>query len=104
MDQGFKKMDDGFKRVDGKFKEAEKHTDKKIDGKIDKLALAVKKGFDENTKEHQEIFKLLDKHINKLDNLEQGQERNELRLGQAAFRFEIQDLDKRLKRVEAKVG
>jgi len=64
-----KKMEEGFKRAD-----------QRMDEKIDQLALAVKndfdgvdKRFDENTKQHQQIF-------NRLDNLEQGQEEIKLRL------------------------
>ena len=71
-----KKMDEGFKKAD-----------QKIDEKIDQLALAVKNGFDEvdrrfngvdkrfdeNTKQHQQIF-------DRMDNLEQGQEEIKLKL------------------------
>jgi len=56
----------------------------------------VDKKFDENTKQHQQIF-------NRLENLEQGQEEIKLKLDQVAYRFEIQELDRRLKRVEAKL-
>lgn len=111
MDEGFKNMDEGFKRVDGKFdgvdgkfKEAEKHTDKKIDEKIDGLALAVAKGFegidkrfDENAKQHQRF-------LDKFENLGQGQEDIKLKLDNVAYRFEIVDLDKRLKKLEVKLG
>ena len=79
------KIDNGFKKAD-----------QKIDERIDQLALVVKNGFDENTKQHQQIF-------NRIDNLEQGQEEIKLKLDQVAYRFEVQELDRRLKRVEAKL-
>jgi len=56
----------------------------------------VDKRFDENTKQHQQIF-------NRFDNLDQGQEEIKLKLDQVAYHFEIQELDRRLKRVEAKL-
>jgi len=40
----------------------------------------------------------------KLDNLENGVEEIKLKLDQVAYRFEVQELDRRLKRVEAKLG
>lgn len=71
---------------------------------LDNLAGMIKRGFDENTKEHRKMFKLLDGHTNRLDNLGQGQEEIKLKLDQVAYRFEIQELDRRLKRVEVKLG
>ena len=75
------------KKIDEGLKKAERHTSQKIDKKIDQLALAVKNGFDEvdrrfngvdkrfdeNTKQHQQIF-------DRMDNLEQGQEEIKLKL------------------------
>ena len=90
-------MDKGFEKVDQRFVEAEKHFDKKIDEKIDGLALMVGKGFNENTEQHQRF-------LDKFDNLEQGQEDIKLRLDNVAYRFEIVDLDKRLKKLEVKLG
>ena len=83
-------------KIDNGFKKVEKDTSQKINKKIDQLALAVKNGFDENTKQHQQIF-------DRTDNLEQGQEEIKLKLDQVAYRFEVQELDRRLKRVEAKL-
>ena len=83
-------------KIDNGFKKVEKDTSQKIDEKIDQLALVVKNGFDENTKQHQQIF-------NRIDNLEQGQEEIKLKLDKVAYRFEVQELDRRLKRVEAKL-
>ena len=64
---------------------------------LENLAGMIKKGFDENTKQHRQIF-------NRLDNLEQGQEEIKLKLDQVAYRFEIEELNRRLKRVETKLG
>ena len=71
---------------------------------LDNLAGMVKRGFDgvdkrldENLKEHRTIMA-------KLDNLENGVEEIKLKLDQVAYRFEVQELDRRLKRVEAKLG
>lgn len=71
---------------------------------LDNLAGMVKRGFDgvdkrldENLKEHRTI-------VAKLDNLENGVEEIKLKLDQVAYRFEVQELDRRLKRVEAKLG
>ena len=71
---------------------------------LDDLAGMVKRGFDgvdknftQNQKEHQKIF-------DGLKNLEQGQEEIKLKLDRVAYRFEIEELDHRLKRVEAKLG
>ena len=64
---------------------------------VDKRFDRVDKRFDENTKEHRQIFQ-------RLDNLDNGMEEIKLKLDQVAYRFEVQELDKRLKRVEIKLG
>jgi len=64
---------------------------------VDKRFDRVDKRFDENTKEHRQIFQ-------RLDNLDNGMEEIKLKLDQVAYRFEVQELDRRLKRVEAKLG
>jgi len=71
---------------------------------LENLAGMIKKGFDgvdrkfdENTKQHQQIF-------DRLDNLEQGQEEIKLKLDEVAYRFEVRELDRRLKKVEIKLG
>ena len=64
------KMDEGFKKVDKRFGEAEIHFDKKIDEKIDQLALAVAKGFnevDERFNEVDERFNEVDERFNEVD-------------------------------------
>jgi len=71
---------------------------------LDNLAGMIKRGFDnvdkrfdENTKEHRVM-------MTKLENLENGTEEIKLKLDQVAYRFEIQELERRVKRVEAKLG
>ncbi|MBI4050439.1 MAG: hypothetical protein HY396_00465 [Candidatus Doudnabacteria bacterium] len=61
-----------------------------VDKKIDNVAGMVKHGFD-----------AVDK---KLQDLEIGQEDIKLRLDQAAWRFEVDALDKRVKVLEDKAG
>lgn len=60
---------------------------------LDNLAGMIKRGFDEvdkrfdeNAKQHQEIF-------NRLGNLEQGQEEIKLKLDQVAYKFELEELN-----------
>jgi len=71
---------------------------------FDNLAGMIKRGFDnvdkrfdENTKEHRVM-------MTKLENLENGTEEIKLKLDPVAYRFEIQELERRVKRVEAKLG
>lgn len=71
---------------------------------LENLAGMIKKGFDENTGQHDKIFKILDDHTKRLGILEQGQEEIKLKLDQVAYRFEIQELDRRLKIVEQRLG
>ena len=68
--------------VAGMIKRGFDGVDKKFDG--------VDKKFDENTKQHRQIFDRLEEITLKLD--------------QVAYRFEVQELDRRLKRVEIKLG
>ncbi len=39
---------------------------------IDGLARMIKKGFDENTEHHQQIFKLLDNHTERLERIREN--------------------------------
>lgn len=75
---------------------AKKVTLENLAGMIKRGFDGVDKNFERNRKEHQGIF-------TRLDNLEQGQEDIKLKLDQVAYRFEIQELDRRLKKVEAKL-
>ena len=71
---------------------------------LEKLARMIAKGFEENTenfgivsKEIKEIKKEITEIKFDLDNIK-------LRMGEMAFRFEIQGIEKRLKRLEIKAG
>ena len=75
------------------------------------LARMIKKGFDHNDKRFEGIgkrFNAVDKRFDKieskLDNLEQGQEEIKLRLDNVAYRFEMEDIKKRVKKIEFKLG
>ena len=61
------------------------------------LARMIKKGFDGNDKRFDRIE-------TRLDRLEQGHEDIQLRLGNVPFKFEVEDLKKRVKKIELKVG
>ncbi len=71
---------------------------------LDDLAVMIANGFNEvsdnfkgNRQEHEKIF-------NRLGNLEQGQEEIKLKLDQVAYRFEVEELNRRLRLVEIKLG
>ena len=64
---------------------------------IEDLARMIKKGFDGNDKRFDRIE-------TRLDRLEQGHEDIQLRLGNVPFKFEVEDLEKRVKKIELKVG
>jgi len=64
---------------------------------IEDLARMIKKGFDGNDKRFDRIE-------TRLDRLEQGHEDIQLRLGNVPFKFEVEDLKKRVKKIELKVG
>ncbi|MFH0792299.1 MAG: hypothetical protein V1905_03745 [bacterium] len=71
---------------------------------LDDLATMIANGFNEvsdnfkgNRQEHEKIF-------TRLDNLEQGQEEIKLKLDQVAYRFEVEELNRRLRLVEMKLG
>ena len=75
------------------------------------LARMIKKGFDHNDKRFDDIDKRLsavdkrfDKVETRLSNLEQGHEDIQMRLGNVAFKFEVDDLKKRVKKIEFKLG
>jgi len=65
----------GFDGVDKRFEG--------FDGRFDRFETALKNFREENALEHEEI---------------------KLRLSQVAYRFELEEMNKRLKRVEMKVG
>ena len=69
----------------------------KIDKKIDDLAIAVKGGFDEMNRrfdENERDHKIIHQRLEDI----------ELRLSNVAYRFEIEDLEKRVKTLEAKLN
>lgn len=75
------------------------------------LARMIKKGFDGNDERFEKIdnkFEKVDKKFDKVDsrleNLEKGQEEIKLKLDQAAYRFEVEYLKKRVKKIEFKLG
>ncbi|MFQ6119095.1 MAG: hypothetical protein ACE5KE_04300 [Methanosarcinales archaeon] len=71
---------------------------------IDGLARMVKRGFDGVDKNFNKVNKRFDKVEKRLINLENGQEEIKLKLDRVAYRFEIEELDRRPKRVETKLG
>lgn len=78
--------------------------DKEIKNEFHNLGRMIKRGFDdvdrrfeENKKEHQ-IMKV------KLDDLENGQEEIKLKLDNVAYRFELNALEKRVGKLEFKLG
>jgi len=64
---------------------------------LDNLAGMIKRGFDG-------VDKRFDKVEARLSNLENGQEEIKLKLDRVAYRFEIEELDRRLKRIETRLG
>ncbi|XOB46455.1 MAG: hypothetical protein ACKKMV_03325 [Candidatus Nealsonbacteria bacterium] len=71
---------------------------------INQLARMIKRGFDGVDKNFNKADKRFDKIETKLTNLENGQEEIKLKLDRVAYRFEVEELDRRLKRVESKLG
>ncbi len=72
----------GFDGVDKRFEDVDKQFES-IGHRLDRFETALKNFREENALEHEEI---------------------KLRLSQVAYRFELEEMDKRLKKVEAKVG
>jgi len=72
----------GFDEVDKRFGDVDKRFDD-VDKRFDRVEKTLKEFKSENSLEHEEI---------------------KLKLDQVAYRFEVQELDRRLKRVEAKLG
>jgi len=71
---------------------------------ISDLAGMVKKGFDGADKRFDNINSRLNKIDLKMVNLEQGQDEIKVRLDNVAYRFEVEDLQRRVKKLEFKVG
>lgn len=68
---------------------------------LDNLAGMIKRSFDGVDKRFDRIEKAL-KDFREENSLEH--EEIKLRLSQVAYRFELEEIDKRLKRVESKLG
>ena len=68
---------------------------------IDDLAVMMKKGFDGVDENLVQLKKGMNEQFSKL---EVGQEDIKLRLDQAAYRFEMQALEKRVEVLEKKAG
>jgi len=75
------------------------------------LARMIKKGFDDHDKRLNSVDKRFDKvdsRLGKIDlrlgNLERGQDEIKVRLDNVAYRFEVEDLQRRVKKLELKVG
>ena len=84
------------KQFDQKIKKINK-TIEQIEKTVDKLAVATKNGFDKTGADLIDLKK--DTH-----QLKNGQERIELKLDNVAYRFELNELSKRVKILENKVG
>lgn len=80
---------------------------------IENLARMIEKGF-QQTASQNDIIKL-EKRITALEKIAsdqdkgikgliQGQEDIKIRLGQIAFRFELEELEKRVRKIELQVG
>lgn len=67
-------------------------------------ARMVKEGFDDMDERFKEVHKRFDRVESRLDDLDKGQEEIKLKLDNVAYRFEVEDLDKRLRKVEVKLG
>ena len=82
---------------------------------LDSLIQMVKDGFDDTTKEMKSGFKQIDKRFKKVDErfdkvedrlekIEQANEDIKLRLGNTAFQFDVDNLKKRVRKLEFKLG
>lgn len=75
--------------------------DKETRKEFNNLGRMVKKGFDDVDKRLHHFKQEVNKRF---DALEQGQEDIKLRLDNVAYRFELQALEKRVEKVELKLG
>ncbi len=71
---------------------------------LDLLVNSVKNGFDHVDEQFLGIDKRFDRVESRLERVEQGQLDIQLRLDQAAYRFELVALDGRVSRIENKIG
>jgi len=75
------------------------------------LAVMTGKGFNSNDKRFDKVddrFKKVDKRFDKIENrlekIEQANEDIKLRLGNTAFQFDVDNLKKRVRKLEFKLG
>jgi len=68
------------------------------------LARMVKAGFDSSDKRFDGVDKRLDKVESRLEKIEQANEDIKLRLGNTAFQFDVDDLKKRVRKLEFRIG
>lgn len=71
---------------------------------LDQLAISVKEGFDVVDERFDGVDQRFERVDHRLDQLEQGQDEIKLRLGNVAYRFELNDLGQRVDRLERRVG
>ncbi|MBU4082479.1 hypothetical protein KKB98_00825 [Patescibacteria group bacterium] len=74
--------------------------DKETKKEFNNLAGMIKRGFDDVDKRFDGVDKRFDKVESRLDNLEDGHEAIELRLGNLAPQFEVNDLKERVEKLE----
>jgi len=72
--------------------------------KIDKRFDGVDRRFDGVDRRFDAMDIRFDKMDTRMDNLEQGQEEIKSRVGSMAYQFEVNDLKKRVKKLEFKAG
>ena len=77
--------------------------DKEIKKEFNNLALIVKAGFDGVDKRFDGVDKRFDGVDKRLNTLEQGHEDIKLKLDNVAYRFELNDLEKRVEKIEHKL-
>ncbi|MFH1612088.1 MAG: hypothetical protein ABH887_02370 [bacterium] len=74
--------------------------DKETKKEFELLGRMIKEGFDSADKKNDKRFNRVE---TRLDNLEKGQEEMRLKLDNAAYRFELEDLEKRVRKIELKI-
>ena len=88
--------------VHGKLKRGNKIMDKETKKEFQSLARMVKRGFDGVDDEFKKVKNDLVKMKNDLGELKDGHEAIELRLGNLAPQFEVNNLKKRVEKLELK--
>lgn len=101
FDSKFADFDSKFKAADSKFDLLEKNLSKKIETEIEGLAIIFKNGFDHAEQQLTEFKKEMYEFR---DRMETDMEDVKLRLDQHAYAFEVKDLNKRVTRIERKIG